>query len=60
MSSFVARSAFRAAPRVRTVTVPKRYSSVTASPEEKQKSKDALKEGAKRDPELIVRHKKAL
>lgn len=60
MSSIVARSAFRAAPRLRTVTVPRRASSVTASPEEKQKSKDAIKEGARRNPELYVRYKHAL
>lgn len=53
MSSIIARSAFRAAPRVRSTPAFRRWAS-TASEGERQAGKDALKAGAKRDPELYV------
>lgn len=57
MSSIIGRTAFRAAPRVaRAPTVARRFaSSGTATAEERQASKQAIKSGAKRDPELYVR-----
>ena len=57
MSSIAARSAFRAAPRLRAAAPARRWAS-TASDSghaERQAGKDALKTGAKRDPELYVR-----
>ncbi|KAF2679483.1 hypothetical protein K458DRAFT_422288 [Lentithecium fluviatile CBS 122367] len=56
MSSIIGRSALRAAPRLRATPIPRRWasSSSTASANERQASKDALKTGAKRDPELYV------
>jgi hypothetical protein len=54
MSSFVARSAFRAVPRLRAQAVPKRFSSGMASIEDRQVSKSAVQKGARRDPELYV------
>ncbi|PSN70371.1 hypothetical protein BS50DRAFT_632265 [Corynespora cassiicola Philippines] len=56
MSSIIGRTAFRAAPRVaRAPTVARRFaSSGTATAEERQASKQAIKSGAKRDPELYV------
>jgi hypothetical protein len=57
MSSFAARSAFRAAPRLRTAAPARRWASTAASDSghaERQAGKDALKTGAKRDPELYV------
>lgn len=56
MLSFVGRSAFRAAPRLRVAAVPKRFNtgSSLGSIEDKQASKQAVKAGAKRDPELYV------
>lgn len=54
MSSFIARSAIRAAPRVRPSAVPRRWASAAAEGE-RAAGKDALKKGAKRDPELYVR-----
>ncbi|KAF2131955.1 hypothetical protein P153DRAFT_421020 [Dothidotthia symphoricarpi CBS 119687] len=53
MSSIVARSAFRAAPRLRVSAVPRRWAS-QAGHEERAAGKEALKAGAKRDPELYV------
>lgn len=54
MSSIAARTAFRAAPRLRATAVPRRAASNTAAAVDRQASKDALKTGAKRDPELYV------
>lgn len=53
MSSIIARSAFRAAPRVRPTPALRRWASAAAEGE-RQAGKDALKTGAKRDPELYV------
>jgi len=53
MSSLVARSAFRAAPRLRASPGPRRWAS-TAADGERDAGKQALKTGAKRDPELYV------
>ncbi|KAF1913569.1 hypothetical protein BDU57DRAFT_520495 [Ampelomyces quisqualis] len=55
MSSFLARSAFRAAPRFRATPAPalRRWAS-TAAEGERESGKQALKTGAKRDPELYV------
>lgn len=58
MSSIAARSAFRAAPRLRAAAPARRWASTAASDSgvaERQAGKDALKTGAKRDPELYVR-----
>lgn len=58
MSSIAARSAFRAAPRLRAAAPVRRWASTAASDSgsaERQAGKDALKTGAKRDPELYVR-----
>ncbi|KAF2856563.1 hypothetical protein T440DRAFT_411562 [Plenodomus tracheiphilus IPT5] len=52
MSSIIARSAFRAAPRMPRAPVLRRWASASAG--EQQAGKDALKAGAKRDPELYV------
>ncbi|KAH6620154.1 hypothetical protein C7974DRAFT_415382 [Boeremia exigua] len=57
MSSIAARSAFRAAPRLRAAAPARRWASTAASDAghaERQAGKDALKTGAKRDPELYV------
>ena len=54
MSSIIARSAFRAAPRLRPTPAFRRWASAAAEGE-RQAGKDALKIGAKRDPELYVR-----
>ncbi len=58
MSSIAARSAFRAAPRLRAAAPARRWASNTAASDagqaERQAGKDALKTGAKRDPELYV------
>lgn len=58
MSSFAARSAFRAAPRLRAAAPARRWASNAAASDsghaERQAGKDALKTGAKRDPELYV------
>ena len=59
MSSFAARSAFRAAPRLRAAAPARRWASNAAASDsghaERQAGKDALKTGAKKDPELYVR-----
>jgi len=57
MSSIIGRTAFRAAPRLRTTAIPRRFESnqATAHAEDRQASKNAIKDGAKRDPELYVR-----
>lgn len=59
MSSIAARSAFRAAPRLRAAAPARRWASNAAASDsghaERQAGKDALKTGAKRDPELYVR-----
>jgi hypothetical protein len=54
MSSIIARSAFRAAPRLQPTPALRRWASAAAEGE-RQAGKDALKTGAKRDPELYVR-----
>ncbi|KAK7189558.1 hypothetical protein DPSP01_001555 [Paraphaeosphaeria sporulosa] len=60
MSSIVGRTAFRAAPRLRATQVPRRWNSTASSnasdagKADRQAGKDALKAGAKRDPELYV------
>ena len=58
MSSIAARSAFRAAPRLRAAAPARRWASNAAASDsghaERQAGKDALKAGAKRDPELYV------
>jgi hypothetical protein len=53
MSSIIARSAFRAAPRLSPAPVARRWASAAAA-EERESGKQALKAGAKRDPELYV------
>jgi hypothetical protein len=53
MSSIIARSAFRAAPRLRAAPAARRWASAAAA-EERESGKQALKTGAKRDPELYV------
>jgi hypothetical protein len=57
MSSIVARSAFRAAPRLRATPIARRWASTAAdeAQAERDAGKKALKTGAKRDPELYVR-----
>lgn len=56
MSSILARSAFRAAPRLQPAPALRRWASASASQDaERQAGKQALKTGAKRDPELYVR-----
>ncbi|KAF2867169.1 hypothetical protein BDV95DRAFT_631302 [Massariosphaeria phaeospora] len=63
MSSILRRTAFRAAaPRLRATAVPRRFAvttptderSIKTDSEERQASKDAIKAGARRDPELYV------
>ncbi|CAI6337705.1 unnamed protein product [Periconia digitata] len=54
MSSIIGRTAFRAAPRLRPTPVARRWATSTAGTEERKAGKDALKQGAKRDPELYV------
>ncbi|EUC41261.1 hypothetical protein COCMIDRAFT_8980 [Bipolaris oryzae ATCC 44560] len=55
MSSIIARSSFRAAPRlVRPAPALRRWATSAAAEGERQRSKEALKKGAKRDPELYV------
>ncbi|EOA81249.1 hypothetical protein ACJQWK_11092 [Exserohilum turcicum] len=53
MSSIIARAAFRAAPRIQHAPALRRWASAAADGE-RQRSKEALKAGAKRDPELYV------
>jgi hypothetical protein len=55
MSSIIARSAFRAAPRVVRPTPAFRRWASAAAEGEREAGKAALKTGAKRDPELYVR-----
>jgi hypothetical protein len=67
MSSIIGRTAFRAAPRLRATAVPRQWArsqsqAGTATTDtadtasgEREASKNAVKAGAKRDPELIVR-----
>jgi hypothetical protein len=57
MSSIIGRTALRAAPRLRATAVPRRFDSTqaTAHAQDRQASKNAIKDGAKRDPELYVR-----
>jgi hypothetical protein len=55
MSSIIARSAFRAAPRLRASPVTRRWASAAAEGE-REAGKQALQTGAKRDPELYVRN----
>jgi len=55
MSSIIGRTAFRAAPRLRATQVPRRWNTSTSGVEDRQAGKQALKAGAKRDPELYVR-----
>lgn len=56
MSSIIGRTAFRAAPRLRATNVARRWESSAsdASTAERKAGKEALKAGAKRDPELYV------
>lgn len=54
MSSIIARSAFRAAPRMRSATPALRRWASAAAEGDRAASKEALKTGAKRDPELYV------
>ncbi|KAJ4358626.1 uncharacterized protein N0V89_003210 [Didymosphaeria variabile] len=54
MSSIIGRTAFRAAPRLRATQVPRRWNTSAAGADERQAGKEALKTGAKRDPELYV------
>jgi hypothetical protein len=54
MSSIIARSAFRAAPRIQQTPAFRRWATSAAAEGERQRSKEALKTGAKRDPELYV------
>ncbi|KAL1613160.1 hypothetical protein SLS60_001392 [Paraconiothyrium brasiliense] len=54
MSSIIGRTAFRAAPRLRATQVPRRWNTSTAGEDERRSGKEALKAGAKRDPELYV------
>jgi hypothetical protein len=57
MSSIIGRTVFRAAPRLRATPIPRRFassSSTVNATDDRQASKDALKTGAKRDPELYV------
>ncbi|KAF2034425.1 hypothetical protein EK21DRAFT_56776 [Setomelanomma holmii] len=53
MSSIIARPAFRAAPRLRPTPGLRRWASAAAAGE-RAAGKEALKTGAKRDPELYV------
>jgi hypothetical protein len=54
MSSIIPRTAFRAVPRLRATPMTRRWNTTNAT-DDRQASKDALKAGAKRDPELYVR-----
>ncbi|KAK3217078.1 hypothetical protein GRF29_1g1890700 [Pseudopithomyces chartarum] len=54
MSSILGRTAFRAAPRLRPTQVPRRWNTSTSGVEDRQAGRDAIKAGAKRDPELYV------
>ncbi|PVI06454.1 hypothetical protein DM02DRAFT_422586 [Periconia macrospinosa] len=56
MSSIIARTAFRAAPRLRPVpiSVARRWSTTISETDERTAGKAVLKKGAKRDPELYV------
>lgn len=56
MSSIIARSAFRAAPRLHPSPALRRWASASsaAGEGEREAGKQALKAGAKRDPELYV------
>lgn len=54
MSSLFARSALRAAPRLHAAPLTRRWASAAAEGE-RAAGKQALKTGAKRDPELYVR-----
>ena len=56
MSSIIARSAFRAAPRIQRTTPALRRWASAAAEGEREAGKAALKTGAKRDPELYVRY----
>ncbi|KAF1841432.1 uncharacterized protein K460DRAFT_379513 [Cucurbitaria berberidis CBS 394.84] len=53
MSSIIARSAFRAAPRLQPSPALRRWASAAAEGD-RESGKQALKAGAKRDPELYV------
>ncbi|CAO2657673.1 Nn.00g037990.m01.CDS01 [Neocucurbitaria sp. VM-36] len=53
MSSIITRSAFRAAPRLQPTPALRRWASAAAEGE-RDAGKQALKAGAKRDPELYV------
>ena len=56
MSPIIARSAFRAAPRMRLATpLARRWATSAAGESEREAGKEAIKAGAKRDPELYVR-----
>lgn len=56
MSPIIARSAFRAAPRMRLAApVARRWATSAAGQSERDAGKEAIKSGAKRDPELYVR-----
>ncbi|KAF2000768.1 hypothetical protein P154DRAFT_563215 [Amniculicola lignicola CBS 123094] len=52
MSSIIGRAAFRATPRLRVSATRSRLADAAAA--DRQASKDALKQGAKRNPELYV------
>lgn len=54
MSSIIGRAAFRATPRLRTSATPRRLADIAVK-DERSAGKEALKRGAKRDPELYVR-----
>jgi hypothetical protein len=55
MSSIIGRSAFRAArPLCFRTTRPRFYATATAQSADNAAGKDALKKGAKKDPELYV------
>jgi hypothetical protein len=55
MSSIIARSAFRAAPRFQAAPGLRRWATAQAEGD-RESGKQALKTGAKRDPELYVCH----
>ncbi|KAF2275011.1 uncharacterized protein EI97DRAFT_84833 [Westerdykella ornata] len=50
----VVRNAFRPAPRVCVITAPRRFAAGSAAPDDIQADKQALKDAARRDPELYV------
>jgi hypothetical protein len=61
MSRIISHTTFRAIPRVRrTVVVPRRAASDAAVMEDRQRTKKALREGARQDPELYVRRNSAV